>query len=486
VQNDDFVLSGLNTAGRVFWRGKNLCCGIRAGHENWYRGLLNQRIIGELIERELLVDTRVADDSTDEFPLILRHRLVPTVSFAAEWCRSQLNAAALTVLDLEISVRQHELTLSDINPWNVLFDNIHPYFINFSSIVPINKTMGKQAWVGRQQFYEFYLNPLLLFHRGLSRVARRMLYDPCLGISTVEQQRLVGLAGSTLFREKAFQAAKQLAKTVLPASLHPAVGRVTRRFVSRVPDRVKFSADALPGIIALRGRVAALNGARVRRQKYYDDNFPEFTPSERWTAKHHSIFHILREAKPKTVLDIGSNRGWYAQLAAHSGARVIAADRDEASLNELYEDAKAARLSITPVIMDVRFPEPAQGPAYRMIPAASERFRSEMVFALAIVHHLVFRWHMNFEQICDTLAMFASKWLIVEFIGHEDAVVQRYGGMSCEPYRLDKFIATLSRHFDEIQQFPSDWGGLPYHDDSGDTACDRTILFCRRKTGPTS
>jgi hypothetical protein len=55
------------------------------------------------------------------------------------------------------------------------------------SVVPIDKTAGKHAWLGQQQFYEFYLNPLSLFCQGLSRVARRMLFDPAQGISADER-----------------------------------------------------------------------------------------------------------------------------------------------------------------------------------------------------------------------------------------------------------------------------------------------------------
>ena len=463
----------------MFWRDDNLYRGIRPEHAHFYRSLLNKGVIQGLIEKGLLIDTWAVDDSTDEFPLILQHRVIPTVTFPAEWCQSHFKAAALIALDLEIAARRHDFTVSDINPWNVLFDNVHPYFVDLSRIIPISETAGKHAWLGQQQFYEFYLNPLSLFRQGLSRVARRMLYDPAQGISADE--RIGGLKNLTPFREWAYQGAKRLAKTVIPVPLHAPVGRAVRKLVSRAPNRIDVSADFLPKIIALREKVAALDQVTSSRAGYYDDNFPEFTPSERWTAKHHSIFRILTEARPKTVFDIGSNRGWYAQLAAHCGARVIAADRDERSLNDLYKDATNSHLAITPVYMDVRFPEPAQGPGYHMMPAASERFRSEMVFALALVHHLVFWWQMSFEQISETLAMFTSRWLAVEFIGPEDEVVRRYGGANSECYRLDKFVASLSRYFNVIKHFPSDWGGLPYRDGSGATACDRTILFCERK-----
>jgi hypothetical protein len=240
--------------------------------------------------------------------------------------------------------------------------------------------------------------------------------------------------------------------------------------------------DALPHITALRDRVAAMptGGSPTPWDGYYQNNFPEFTPSGKWTSKHKSIHSIIEQTRPKSLLDVGSNRGWYSQMAASRGVRVIAADSDESAVNELYANTVAAQLPIHTVFMDVRFPEPAQGPAYKFFDAATQRFRSEMVLALAVVHHLAFTWHLSFDQIIENFDGFSSRWLAIEFVGPNDGVVKRlWKNINYPWYTLDNFIACLQRRYVILNQFPSDSGGLDIGADMGPD--DRVVLLCEKR-----
>jgi hypothetical protein len=294
-----------------------------------------------------------------------------------------------------------------------------------------------------------------------------------MGISGGELARIAGLKSGRNWEFA--QKGGRFVKGLLPSS--------TRRFAKPIGDF--FSKDASVEIANLRQKIRELSISceNTKWANYYHENFPEFNTTEGWTLKHHSVLSIIRDAKPKTVLDLGSNRGWYAQLAAREGAQVIAVDNDETALCQLHGDTKAAGLPILTIYMDVRFPEPALGPAHKMLSSSGERFKSEMVLALAMVHHLVFTCHMNFQQIVDTLSMFSTKWVVVEFIGKADAVVQR---LAPDPalfpwYNIEKFVEVLERQYAVVQNLPSDWGGLPNR--RGNTGVsDRTIIFCQRKT----
>lgn len=454
----------MDSVGKLFWRKGNLYRGIRPQMAAFYGRLLEQGVIDELVQKGLLIDTWKADWSTPEFPLVLQHRVLPVVSFAAEWCASQLKAAALAVLDLELALRPKSLTLWDVSPWNVLFESAHPYYVDFCSI---SRLSSPNEWRARDQFSKFFLHPLLLFQNGLPRVARRLLFDPVVGVPYAELKALIpteekGLPAST-------------------SKLRAIFDRFRRRRKAIAAEK-----DASWEISALRHFIDSFSFSLPKTQwaGYHDDNFPEFTPSDKWTKKHHSVDQILNATKPTTVLDLGSNRGWYAQLAAHHGARVIAADSDDISINQLYSDVKTLDLPITPIFMDFRFPEPAQGPGYKMIASAADRLKSEMVLALALVHHLVFTWYITFDQIVDNLEMFSSKWVAVEFIGTEDTVVREGLGWSellFPWYSLDGFRKSLERRFDVLEKFPSDWGGLPNKGGRMGTM-DRTILLCKRRT----
>jgi hypothetical protein len=471
-------LSWTDPVGRLFWRDGNLFRGIRAQWAGFYRELLLKEVIQELVERKLLIDTWIADFSTEEFPLVVQHRVLPVISFPSEWCAGQLKAAALMIIDLEKALRAYNATLIDINPWNILFDGARPLYVDFSSIAPLSH---KSEWKGRHEFRQFYLNPLLLFGRGLPRVARRLLCDPWIGITDLDIARMNLGRKAAALTSRVRSAKKWIVRNAVPLKLRPALRDSTQALRRSWQTARQFS-DMLPTLSALRDQVDRMPvlGPNTQWAGYYVKNFPEFTPSDKWTAKHHAIFEILGKTGPKTLLDIGANRGWYSQLAASRGIRVIAADSDESSVNELYQDANSQRLGIFTISLDIRFPEPAQGPAYKFFPPATERFKSEMVLGLAIVHHLVFTWHLSFDQIVDALDAFSSRWLVVEFVGPADGVVKRlWNHMKFPWYNLENFSASISRRYRIVEQFSSDSGGL-------DAGCpntgpdDRTMLLCEK------
>ncbi len=468
-------LSWADPSGRLFWLDGHLYRGIRDSRAAFYRNLMDQGIIQELVDRRLLVETSLSDMTTEEFPLILEHRVIPTVSFASEWSASQLKAAALLVLDLEITLRAKNLTLVDVNPWNLLFDSSHPYLVDFCCITALAE---RYEWTARDQFCQFFLNPLLIFEKGLPRVARRLLFDPSNGISPQELHGICGIKHKRGLARVARDGAKAVAHATVPKRFHAYIKAEIRPLVSRMSRSLRQHQNAMTEILMLRERIAALNvlGPKTSWGGFYIENFPPFTSSNRWTEKHHSIHSIIVQTRPKTLLDIGSNRGWYAQLAAHHGARVIASDSDETAINELYLDARQKQLPILAVHMDFRFPEPAQGPSYKLLPPATQRFKSEMVLALALVHHLVFTFRLSFEQIVENLLLFCDRWLVVEFVGPKDNIV-----IKMDPhneyrswYTIDCFVKCLGRGFRVLDLLPSDNGGL----DSG--VHDRTIIFCEK------
>src|SRR5207248_3355832 len=146
---------------------------------------------------------------------------------------------------------------------------------------------------------------------------------------------------------------------------------------------------------------------RTEWSNYYDGSLLPFFASDDWTPKHSSVDRVLSDLRPPSLLDIGSNRGWYAQLAALRGSRVVAFDADEPCVTQLYQDSKERSLPILPLIMDFKNPSPGYGVCNQWLAPATERLRCDMVLGLALVHHLAFKQQLNFEQIVDGLAIFS-------------------------------------------------------------------------------
>ena len=383
--------------------------------------------------------------------MVLHHRVVPSISYPFEWCALMLKDAALAVLDLVEELARDGLTLQDRHSWNVLFDGSKPVWVDFGSIVRSTGT----GWQAYDEFCRFFLNPLRLMARGHGRMARWLLHDNTTGVLESDVRALVG-AGFLGFSGRALvNSARHKVKAVLPGAFRPALRRVAARLASEVGD---LGARSRGDSIA-RGRreieAIKLPMPEENWAEYYDGMFPAFTPSEDWTAKHRGVFEILSTLRPASVLDIGSNRGWYAQLAAHLGSRVVAFDVDEPSLARLYVDSRAEQLPVLPLVMDFRKPSPGFGLVDTWFPPAAQRLRCDMVLALALVHHLVFKRRLKFEQLVEGLFAFSNRWLVVEFIPPEDRYVREWWAPQYSWYTFENFLEALGRRFQTIKVLPS-------------------------------
>jgi len=157
-----------------------------------------------------------------------------------------------------------------------------------------------------------------------------------------------------------------------------------------------------------------------RWREYYTtpvkDHLSTGIPPAGWQPKQEVFNQILSELQPKTVLDLGCNTGTYARLAASHGARIIACDDDPACAGQCYEEAQQANLDILPLVLNVLNLTSTMGWGARPFPSAVERFRSELVLALALVHHLVARQRMDIGRIMEICYALSNRWLLIEFV----------------------------------------------------------------------
>ena len=128
---------------------------------------------------------------------------------------------------------------------------------------------------------------------------------------------------------------------------------------------------------------------QIRPQKSHEACDLAVSPQAGWTAKQHALHRVLTELQPPTVLDIGSDAGWYAKLAALLGSRVVYWDTDPKCVTRLYHDACTMRLRILPLIMDFTKPTPCRGLASHWAIAATNRFQCDVILALGLLHRLV-------------------------------------------------------------------------------------------------
>ena len=364
-------------------------------------------------------------------------------------------AAVLTIINLAIGLARHELILKDAHPWNVLFDGCRPVWIDLTSIVPGN---GTRAWPAEGEFYDNCVHPLLLMAQGREKIARSIIAE-----SEVVQRADLELVGGS----------------------HSLLVDVTTALLSRVPEEkrkaVRKRLRPLRAVLANKSKASPqipllqrleqiktdVENIRVPLGKSQSSDF-NFQPNGNWNAKQQSLHQILREKKPRTVLDIASGSGWFSGLASQYSNAVAAFDTDPAVVARLFAAARASDLSILPLVMDFTRPSPARGLANHSHIAATDRFPCEMVLMLDFLHHLVFYYRrLGLNEICDGLALFSQRWVVVEFIPGDDPEVGSLWSDWFAGYTLDNFKRALQRHFPKIEVLPS-------HPSS------RVLLLCER------
>lgn len=420
-----------DTHGRVFlWNG-NVLRAIDPAWCEFYRSLLEAPAFRSLVYDGLMIDSEPSGFSIDGYPLVVQHRRLNVVSYPFEWCFDALKDAALLILSLQERLLAEGLMLQDAHPWNVMFDGCRPLYVDLGSIMPAAQ---EGTWGALSEFRQQMLNSLILMSRGHSKIVRAVLRLEQ-GISDGESASICA----------------QIEK-------HPY--RSLRRAARRLRQRLRWNAKVplAQTLAQLRSEVELLSFTNAKTEwSSYDQEFAPLDSPSYANLKQEGVLRVLSSVKPVSVLDVASNRGWYAQLAAaRFGCNVIAFDIDEASILQLFRDGKESGLPLHPLVMDICHPSPGLGPLCRSSPPAFERFKSDMVLALAIVHHLVFKKMLRFDQIVETLAAFSNKWLLVEFVPKEDKHVSKWWSERYSWYTLSGFKAELGKYFTKIETIESD------------------------------
>jgi hypothetical protein len=460
-----YPLSMADTSGRLFVWQRHLYRAISQERTALCARLFQDGVIDKLVNKGFLVETERTRLTMSGYRLIVKHRLLPFVSYPYEWSGAMLRDAALLIIDLALQLSDYGLMLQDAHPWNVLFDGPRPVYVDLGSIV---ESRGNAPWPAYEEFCRLFINPLRLMALGYGRIARWLLHDLDKGICYSDLPALGTCAQFRVVRERTKSLASKL-KATIPPRLQRAIRRsMSFGSVSRRP----LTGGLAPGRGLLNQVRRSVEKIRIPRRttqwsEYYGGAWRHFNPSDGWTAKEHSVYSILSQLRPTSLLDVGSNRGWYSGLAASRGIEVVAFDSDETCINDLFWYAKSRNLTILPIVMDFKKPSPGIGFDSQWGAPATERFKCDMVVCLALVHHLVFGCHLNFDQIVGGLSAFANKWLLVEFVLPEDAYVRKWSPGSRPWYALAPFQRALERQYRIVRMVPS-------------SPATRILLLCER------
>jgi SAM-dependent methyltransferase len=444
--------------GRVFeWRG-DIYRVLEAEYAARWKELTDRGLIPELIHDGLLVESELTNLTTDSRTTVLRHRRVPIISYCYEWLPGMLKNAALLTLDLCIRLTEKGLTLQDGHPWNILFDGVRPIYIDATSIVPARDDI---LWAPYQQFCNFFLFPLYLYTAGCDRPARWLLRDYLAGVT--DDDLLSALPVSFKLRHP---------RRTLGVSFPKLVSKLFERLPDELQQRIlslSKSANSGPASVKLKRRFLEslrrdieelqLRGRTSHWATYYgaaDKNYfqSDLAPGD-WQRKQEAVGKILTDLCPQSVVDVGANTGHYAKMAAANGARVIACETDVSALTLCYDAARTDRLNILPLAVNVFSVASTPGRGGVACPAPVERFRSEFVMGLAVIHHVVATQRIPIARICEIVTALTSRWLLLEYAPPLKPKIGASPVPGLDDFTANKLELSLKQHCKSVSTFPS-------------------------------
>lgn len=424
--------------GRTFEFEGGIYRAIYPGKVAHVRHLFESGLVAQFVERGWLIESEMTALEVPGYALVLRHRRAP-FAFATgshQWTRSLLLDAARVYIDFNLALAAHGLSLVDGHSGNFAqVDCCRPVWLDFGSIVPLTDPAA-----GLNALLKHFINPLKLLSR--SAVAGRM--------------------ARTMIREGGIADAELLGLAARPE-------RILRLFLRAAPaivERVRFA------------RGGDLVQQRRRRLEIAREHLPARFPviSTKWTGydksgalpanydglgpRRAAVLAIMQRLRPRQVIDLACNAGFFSFMAARQGAEVFAVDFDEGAIEKLYELARGCgeRLSVTSACADLTRP-------------IAVKPQAELVLALALTHHIALTQNFPWSYIAENLAGYSSRALVVEYMPNGLCGVRR----KLEPlpawYTLDQFMEAFRRHFETVEV-------VPYPDEGGSP---RTMVLCQGK-----
>jgi SAM-dependent methyltransferase len=417
--------------GRVFAFDGRIYRLIHASGAADFAAYLDSKAARRAVESGHIVTTRVLD-ATEAAALrqeagigdtpesqIVEHQRIPFASFPYEWPPEMLHAAGILTVDLARELLAEGLGLKDGTPYNVLFRGAEPVFVDVLSIE--RRRPGNSTWLPYAQFVRTFLLPLLASGR-FGVPLDQIFLSRRDGLEPEEVYRWLGR-----FERLRPPFLPLVSMPVWLGSRHkPDDASIYRKTDSQNAEKARFVLEML--LKRLRrslDRLAPAAGRRSAWSGYMTSN--NNYAAEQFAAKSEFVEGVMKEFRPRRVLDAGCNTGYFGALAARCGASVVAIDYDPAVVGEVWRQARKEKLDILPLTVNLTRPSPGTGWRNQECPSFLDRAAGQFdaVFMLAVIHHMQVTERVPLPDILDLAAQLTTKWLVIEFIAPEDSMFRR-------------------------------------------------------------
>ena len=410
--------SSLDNTGKVFRWKNEVYRGIYDPHAAFYKQLFSSSLGEELIDLGL-VPTQYVPYHLNGFDLILKHKTIPIISYANEWSSAMLKDAALLTCDIQLRLVESGYTLKDAHPWNILFDACRPIFVDVGSITEKRKVTLRFFL---NQFRLTFLYPLLLKSGKFYSIVDARMAVHC-GMDDMPVYKMLFLQSSL---SECFYHWRQ------------------QRKINSI-----WHKSPINGLKLLREQVEAIS----YKSKYLTTaNCPpdrrSIKEGKKCSSRNQAIDELLTKLQPASLLDIGFKDGSNSILAAGKGIRVIAVDKNDLYVNDLYHRAGVHQFDILPLRMDITEPTMAHG--WGTHTSAQHRLKADMVLMLSLSKYLLQKQSLTFDHIALYASRFTNKWALLEIVLPNDDGLSFRNNQQTRNHGFNILIETFRKYFSDV------------------------------------
>jgi hypothetical protein len=421
-------------SGFIFEKDGVLYRQVNISFKEHFDHFIQSGLYDKLVKKGFLISHETIQENltgNKDYYTTIKPERVEFISYPYEWSFDMLKDAALLTLQLVKEAVQSGLILKDATPYNIQWHKGRLAFIDTLSFEKYTET----PWIAYRQFCENFLGPLLIMHYSKKQLPALMLAWPD-GIP-------LNIIQSLLPKRSRFSL-----HTYLHIHLHAKLSSKQKDNTekARTLSRQKLlnligSLEILINKLKIPAQETAWSGYYEEASQRKDYLEQKKKIIEDWVGKSGNI---------RTAIDPGANEGEFSKLLSKKNIYTIAADFDPYCINNLYSWIKKnAETNIQPLVIDLSMPTPAIGVNNEERSSFINRSRTDLVLALALIHHLAIGKNIPFEKIA---AMFSNmgRNLIIEFIPKEDEKIKLMLGRKKDIYtEYDEmnFVKAFEKYF---------------------------------------
>jgi hypothetical protein len=428
-------------SGFLFYHEGTLYRQVNQSFAEDFNEFIKGNLYESLVAKGLLVPhTDVPQNLTGspDWLATLQPEKVPLISYPYEWCFDMWKDAALVTLACAGEAMEKNMMLKDASAYNV---QLHRGQMRFIDTLSFEKYDEGQPWIAYRQFCEHFLAPLSVMHY------RKMPLSPL--FLAYPDGLPLPLAASLL---------PSRSKWNLNAYLHLHLhARMSAKQGGKPTKQAAFNRQKMKNILrSLEDLVRSFSLSKPTG--VWSDYYDEAAQREDYLARKKEIIGgWLDKGNYTSAIDVGANEGEFSMLAAERKMFTISCDFDHYSVNNLYRKVKKEGIeNIHPLVMDLGHPSPAIGVNNKERSAFTERARSGVVMALALIHHLAIGRNIPFEHIAEFFESLGPE-LIVEFVPKEDEKVKLMLEQKKDVYGWyshQSFLEAFTKRFKILNQQP--------------------------------